>query len=459
MTDAATPRTTLSLKSRVAVAVAAVVLVGGVIVLVAALAYGRHAAREAYDRLLVGAASDIAESITIRDGQPVVDMPVSAFELLSLARKDRIDYRVVDRDGRTLTGSAEAPRPETRRDLALYGGTFGTEPARYAAVVRRFAERGYSGPVEVIVGHTLRARQDLARDIAQNALAVLGLAGAVIALFASLAVASALRPLTNIGDALAHRDPTDLTPLREPAPREIAALRDALNGFMRRLERQLTANRTLISDAAHQLRTPVAAIRVQLQAAAEEPDPERKAALIARVQNRAGAFGHLLEQLLSQGMVIHRGDAVAKEPLDLRDVALEIYEQSETALFPEGAEVRLDLPPNEVAVSGDMLSLTEAGKNLLGNALRHGTAPVALGVRRVGGEAWLWVRDAGSGPGPDILDRMGERFTRDNASAGIGGLGLAIASSVAANHDGRLDRHSDGDGFEIALSLPLEEAA
>ncbi|ETX29324.1 sensor histidine kinase [Roseivivax isoporae] len=457
MSDAAaTPRTTVSLKGRIAAAVAAVVLVGGAVVLAAALAYGRHAAREAYDRLLVGAASDIAESITIRDGEPVVDLPVSAFELLALAGRDRIDYRVTDKAGITLTGSPNAPRPETARDVDFYNGSFGGESARYVAVTRRFAERGYSGPVEIVVGHTLLARRELAHDIARNALAVLGAAGIAIALFASLAVASALTPLTRIGDTLARRDPTDLTPLVEPAPREIAALRDALNAFMRRLERQLGANRDLISDAAHQLRTPLAAIRVQLDAAAEEDDPARQAALIARVQDRARTLSRLLDQLLSQGMVVHRGDAVPKERLDLRDVALEVFEQTDAVVIPGGRPVRLDLPENEVPIAGDLLSLAEAGKNLLGNALRHGAEPVALGVGVADGAARLWVRDAGPGPDPETLARMGDRFTRDSASAGAGGLGLAIANAVAVNHGGRLAPSRTGTGFEIALVLPLE---
>ncbi|WP_235855965.1 sensor histidine kinase N-terminal domain-containing protein [Mesobaculum littorinae] len=428
-----------------AVAVAAVVLVGGAVVLATALAYGRHAAREAYDRLLVGAASDIAESITIRDGTPEVDMPVSAFELLSLARKDRIAYRVIDRAGRTLTGDAAAPAPETLRDLSLYSGAFGDEPARYAAVVRRFAERGYSGPVQIIVGHTLRARQELARDIAQNALAVLGAAGAAIALFASLAVASAMRPLTDIGAALARRDPTDLTPLRAPAPREIAALRDALNAFMARLDRQLRANRDLISNAAHQLRTPLAAIRVQLEAAADDPDPARKEALLTRVHERSRAYGRLLDQLLSQGMVLHRADAIAKERMDLRDAALEIYEQSDIEVFATGLRLRLDLPDDPVTVEGDLLSLTEAGKNLLTNALRHGTPPIALGVARTGGEARLWVRDAGPGPAPGVLKRIGDRFARDGLSRDGGAPGGVphTSSSAAGRSEGSGSMASD----------------
>ncbi len=449
----AVPLRSLSLKSRVALAVGAVLLLGGIVVLLAALAYGRQAAREAYDRLLVGAASDIAASITIRDGAAVVDMPVSAFQLLALAPDDRIRYRVTGPDGGTLTGSDLAPLPPDPQDdgaAVFYDGRFGDEPARYVSLVRRFAERSFSGPVRVVVGQTLRARRDLARDIAQNAMAVLGAAGAAIGLFAWLATRSALRPLRRIGAALAQREPTDLTPLSLPMPSEIAPMLSALNLFMARLDRQVGSNRNLIGDAAHQLRTPVAAIRAQAQLAAGETDPERRARIVARIHDRTLGLSRLLDQMLSRAMIIHRTDTEPRSALDLRAIAVEVLEDSDPAVIAAEAVVRLDLPSAPVLVRGDALSLTEAGKNLLTNALRHGRAPIRLGVTG-GDRPRLWVRDSGPGPDARTLEGLGTRF--GNAAAGGSGLGLAIAREVAEGHEGRLLLEPFDDGFEAAIEL------
>lgn len=452
MAEAALPQATLSLKSRVALAVAAVLALGAVVVLFAALAYGRQAAQEAYDRLLIGAATDIAASITIRDGAPLVDIPLSAFELLGLAPDDRVRYRVVAPAGATITGDPGAPLPDgIGRDIALYDGDFGKEPARYAALVRRFAERNYSGTVTVVVGHTLRARRELARDIAQNALIVLGGAGAVMAGFAWLVVGRAMRPLPRIGAALRARDPTDLTPLRIAAPREIAGMVAALNTFMRRLERQVAANRKLIGDAAHQLRTPAAAIRAQVQLAAEETVPERRATLLARVEAQASDLGRLLDQLLSRAMIIHRAEIEPHAPLDLRDVAVEVLEACDTAALAAGVEVELALPEDQVTARGDALSLVEAGKNLLMNALHHGAPPIRLGVD-AGDPARLWVSDGGKGPPCDIVDAPGARFGRSGGKDGSG-LGLAIAHEVAEGHGGRLRLGCRDGRFEAALEI------
>ena len=443
-----------SLKSRVALAVGAVLLLGGIVVLWVALAYGGQAAREAYDRLLLGAARDIAAAITIRDGAAVVDMPASAFQMLALAPEDRIRYRVTGPDGATLTGSDAAPTPP-RRDGAgpvFYDGALGAEPGRYVALTRRFAERSFSGPVQVVVGQTLRARHALARDIAGGALAVLAAAGIAIGLFAWLATRSALRPLHRLGRALARRDPTDLTPITLPMPAEIAPVLGALNGFMGRLDRQASASRNLIGDAAHQLRTPVAAIRAQAQDAQEEEDPARRARLLGRIHERSVGLSRLLDRMLDRAMIIHRTDTAPRAAVDLRDVALEIYEALED--MPGGAAIRLDLPPAPVVVRGDALSLVEAGKNLAANALAHGAPPIRLGIAAEGGAARLFARDSGPGPSAAILDGMGARFAAH--APGGAGLGLAIAREVAQSHGGalRLGPGGETDGFEAALVLP-----
>lgn len=447
-------RGTLSLKSRVALAMAAVLVVGGAIVLVAALAYGRQAAREAYDRLLVGAASDIAESITVRNGAALVDMPISAFELLALAPDDRISYRVVGPDGATLTGYDTAPLPKEEGDVVFYDGVFGDEAARYVGLVRRFAERSFSGQVQVIVGHTLRARRELARDIAQNALIVLGAAGAAMALFAWLVMRSALIPLPRIGLALRERDPTDLTPIDLSAPSEVATLVQSLNGFMARLDRQMISNRNLIGDAAHQLRTPVAAIRAQAQLASEEPDADRRAQMVSRIHDRAVSLSRLLDQMLNHAMIIHRADTAPRGLVDLRDIAVEAFEANEPDTFGKSNEVALEIPDAPVMVRGDMMSLTEAAKNLLGNALHHGQPPVRIGVRN-GARAVLWVHDMGAGPPVEILAEPGARFVGDG-SKGSGGLGLAIAHAVAASHAGWISLSATDGGFEAALDLPKD---
>ncbi len=284
------PPRSLSLTVRLGLALALLMAVGGVAIAAAAFSYGRSAAQRAYDRLLIGAATQIAGSVSLRDGRVIVDLPTSAFELLALAPEDRIVYAVFNPDGQVVTGYdvAAPPGPD-----ALYNGAFvDGEPARFASSRRLFAERGFGGPVDVVVGQTLRARRALAEEITRNALVVVGVAGLLMSALAAFSIRSALGPLRRVEAALAERSPQELSPLDIPVPREIGGLVRAMNQFMARIGRQVEATRTLIADASHQIRTPIAALRAQADLAAEETDPcaptgDRRADTRALGQSRA----------------------------------------------------------------------------------------------------------------------------------------------------------------------------
>ncbi|MFD1342708.1 sensor histidine kinase N-terminal domain-containing protein [Litorisediminicola beolgyonensis] len=439
-----------SIAARVGLGVGLLLAVGGALVTVAAFAYGRQAAEETYDRLLIGAANDIAAAVSSGAEGLSVDLPVSAFQLLALAPDDRIAYAVRDPSGAVLTGYENLPAPPA--DARFYDGDFFGEPARFVTISRRFAERTLSGAVEITVGQTLRAREALALDIARRALVTVFSAGVAMILLAALVIRRALRPLDRMAESFAARDPLDLTPVNQAVPSEAQGMVLALNGFMGRIDRQVETMKRLISDSAHQLRTPVAALRAQADLAAEEPDPARRADIVALIHRRTVDLGLLLDRMLSRALVVHRTDSAPREQVDLRDVALEIFETGDHAILAPGARVELRLGDAPVCVSGDALSLNEAVKNLLGNALRHGRPPVVLGADLENGHGMIFVSDSGPGPSPEILGNT-DRFLRAGRSGGTG-LGLAIARAVAEAYDGRLDLAKTETGFRAALILP-----
>jgi len=448
---------TRSLRARVVRGVLTLLVVGGLAVALASFVYGRAAARVSYDRLLTGAANEIAGAISISEGAPVVDLPLAAFQLLALAPDDRIAYSVRGPDGGLITGyDTPLPAAVAAAGGGFFDADFGAERARYAVVARRFAERDFSGTVLVTVGQTLRARNAMALGLTRDALLVAGIAGLLLLVLGALVVESAMRPLERIAQDLAARDPRDLTPMDQRVPAEVAGMIGAMNGFMRRLERQVEAMKHLISDAAHQLRTPVAALRVQAELAAEEPDPAVARAMMARIAGRSRSLGELLDQMLSRALVIHRTDAARREAVDLREVALAVLETQDHALIAPGREVALQIGEAPVPVLADTLSLIEAAKNLLANALRHGQGAVQIGAGVEDGQAVLWVQDAGPGPDPAVLERIGARFERNAASRGrSAGLGLSIARAVAEAFGGTLALEPRPEGFRAALILPV----
>ncbi|WP_424990447.1 sensor histidine kinase [Fluviibacterium sp. S390] len=447
-----------SLLARVMLGVLSLLVVGGVVVTFAAFAYGRNAARQAYDQILVGAANDIAGSVNIVAGAPLVNMPVSAFGLLALASEDRITYAVRGAGGALLTGHADAPAAagEVGPAPVFFDAPLHGDPARFVTVVRRFSERDFSGSVHVTVGQTLRARNEMALGLTRGAVLVMSGIGLVLILGAFLVIRSAMRPLDRMARELSARDPYDLTPMPADGPAEVAVMVGSMNRFMGRLDRQVGAMKHLISDTAHQLRTPVAAIRAQAELALED-DPEHLPQRLDRLVKRTRSLGNLLDQMLARALVIHRADNAPPEPVDLRDVALQVLEGRDHEVLAPEAEVELVIGDRAIMVLGDEISLCEAVKNLLANALRHGQSPVRLGVSRAGDTAEIWVEDAGDGPPPEVLDRIGGRFERSAASKGnSAGLGLSIVRAVAEAFGGRvtLGAGPAGQGFRITLVLP-----
>ncbi|HCQ63866.1 MAG TPA: sensor histidine kinase, partial [Rhodobacteraceae bacterium] len=324
----------------------------------------------------------------------------------------------------------------------------------------RFAERQFSGQVEVIVGQTMRARTELAVDIIRNALGGLVIGGLAMLTFAVVVVRRALRPLDRFAARLAARDPQDLTAIDADLPREVHAMVEAINGFMDRLNRQFSTMKSLISDTAHQLRTPVAALRAQADLAADEEDAAHRAEIVARIHRGTVRLSRLLDQMLSRALVIHRGDAVRRERLDLRDIALDIFETGDHRDVAPDAEVRLEVGETPVPVLADALSLSEAAKNLLWNALAHGVPPITVGAERAGDSARLYIRDAGSGPPPVVRERLGARFsTGEDGSTRGTGLGLSIAAAVAEAFGGRLEMGQDPNGFCVSIILPAGTSA
>ncbi|MFY2822421.1 sensor histidine kinase N-terminal domain-containing protein [Ruegeria sp. MALMAid1280] len=456
----ARPHLPHSLTARVLSAVLLILILGGCLVALSIWANGRLAARQAYDRLLLGAATDIAESVRIQDGEPFVDLPVSAFQLLAQAPDDRIFYAVQVPGGPFITGldrDTVIELPQQPGAVPFYfTADLNGEPARFVRVARLFAEREFSGEVEVLVGQTLRARQMMTAGLMRDALLPMAVAGILLLIMSWFVTRSALRPLEALSDDLTRRDPHDLTPMASDGlPRELQVMLTAMNRFMGRLDRQVDTMRNLIADTAHQLRTPVAAIRVQAEIAQDDPDAPVRARALDRLLRRTRSLGTLLDQLLSRAMVIHRIDSAPRRPVDLREVALDVLEQSGHELVAPGVEVRLEIGESPVLVNADAFSLGEAAKNLLGNALRHGEPPVSIGATQEGSRAVLWVRDHGPGPATPIADHIGDRFNRTTGSGeDSSGLGLSIVKSTAEAFDGTVEMARNDTGFRAALSFP-----
>lgn len=447
-----------------------VVLIGLVLaaiagaLVVAAWSWGRTAADEAYDRLLIGAALQISEDVAIEDDRLVLDLPVSAFEMLALADRDRVFYRVIGVDGQTITGDEglDVGRDieRARRGPVVLGRSFAGEPVRVAVVSRAISDPAVSGRVHVLVAQTEIARTTLARALAVRVvglvlvLSLVGLLGAVIAIRIGLA------PLQRVAQVLRDRDPNDLAPLTVETPRELRPFADAINHFMERLAERMNLLQRFIADAAHQIRTPLTALTAQVDLLSRGDIEGKERERVIRVKERTEQLGRLTNQILSHAMIIHRTDTFTFVAVDLVAVARRALRDAVPISLSRDVVVALEAPDHEVTIAGEPVSLREACANVIDNAIRHG-APGRLTVRVLEPDpatVLVEIEDDGPGIPPEAWSRVTTRFGGPTSGVDGTGLGFAIAAEVCEAHGGRLDfRAPEAGGFVVTLRFPRKE--
>ncbi|MYM94474.1 sensor histidine kinase [Rugamonas sp. FT81W] len=268
----------------------------------------------------------------------------------------------------------------------------------------------------------------------------------------------AMRPWRRVAQEVAARGPQDLTPLTfRPPHRELAAMVDSVNALLLRVSQSALRERSFIADAAHELRTPLAAMRVNAEALQGQANGPVQRELLNGILSSGNRAGRLVGQLLQ----LMRSDATSSEPH--APLALDALLQDRLAALSGLASrngVELELAATEpVRIMGQRESLVSLVDNLVENAIKysppHGV--VRVGLAGVAGRAVLTVEDQGPGIAPELRERVFDRFFRDPQQTKSGsGLGLAIAASAAASHGGSIAlSDAQGGGLLATVVLPL----
>ncbi|MCZ8431680.1 sensor histidine kinase [Achromobacter ruhlandii] len=429
--------------------------------------YAQQTADTTYDQLLRASALSMADSLQLVQGEWQMDMPYAALALLEQAPRDRVFYRVTAADGALISGYADLSTPPSHGTDASAAPQLFTADYQGQAVRVAWMERKIAGPratetALIQVAQTREARNALAERILwQGTLALMGFTAAALAL-AYWGLRRSLSPIQRIERELATRGAADLHPIAAPVPEELDTLVHSLDGFMARLSENLDTLRLFIAEAAHQLRTPLAALHAQMEVALDEEDPaEQRRSLLAVLRN-AEKLSRLVNQLLSDASVIHRSNVRKFGPVDLAELLSQAVYDTVPQADPQ-PDVRLRLPAAQEGapprIAGDSLMLREAFKNLIDNALRHGaSADGHIDVRLERDDAGWRITVADQGPGipPALAQSAFERFSRGpNPRTPGAGLGLSIVKRVVDIHHGRLNLSNRPDGgLEAVVHLP-----
>jgi len=419
-------------------------LVGPLLLLVAAGTFvsyriALNAANNAYDSALLDPVLAIASHLHRSGGRFELDLPSVAIEALRIDSQDRVFFQVLGPSGELISGTPRLPAPPER--LASEEHVF--YETRLEGTRVRVAARGVTvedGTAIVQVAETLIKRDKLVFELLiASTVPQLLIAFAAVALF-WFGIGQGLRPLDRLRKEIAARSPRDLHPVAEnDKPQEVIPLVGALNGLLFRLNAAIDSQQRFITNAAHQLRTPLAGLKTHAELARRQPSGLDLKSLLDMIASDTERTSHLVNQLLTLARA-EPGEGAKGQPVNLHEiVGRDLRDWVQRAV---AKNIDLGFELDDAWILGEPLLLRELTANLIDNALAYTQAGGSVTVRTAqrNDESVLEVEDNGPGIAESEREKVFERFYRVAATGGDGcGLGLSIVAEIAGRHGGRID--------------------
>ncbi len=417
-----------------------------------------------YDRALLDTALDLGRNVRESGNQLYLDLPQPVIEMLISGEQGRFYYRANGPGGEYITGDPDLPDPppEAQADrVTYYDAVYRNQPVRAVAV--RVPVRPGSGKGAILI--QVAERSTLRADFARQIMLRMMLPQAVLVVLASLAVwfgvGIGLRALTSMRREIENRSHVDLSPIGESgAPAEVQPLVRAMNDLLSRLSAALAAQQRFIADAAHQLRTPVAALKTQAELAIRLSRDSESSPALQQLHTAADHAARLVNQLLTMARAepgSHR--SVMRQPVALMSLAREVTGEWVPRALARSIDLGFDDDSTAAAIDADSFLIQEMLNNLIDNAIQYTPAGghVTVRVRQQEQQAVLEVEDDGSGIPVAEHGKIFERFYRIPGGSPEGcGLGLAIVREIAQSHQATVavQAGAAGCGARFTVTFP-----
>jgi len=424
---------------------------------------GSHTANLVFDRWLLDSAYSLGQELEGDDEGVHFRADEYAVSLFEWDEADTVYFRIALPDGQVIAGEQElvgTAEPDSLQTGPVFSdGTMQGKPVRIVSVL------GHAGvsPVLITVAETLNKRRSMRGELLFEVLVSKTVLLLAVLLIISAAFDRGFRPLHMLGRELAQRSPQDLTPIEAgTVPKELRSLVENTNRLLGRIETAINAREQFIGNIAHQIRTPLAGMKLQAQLAQEDTDPAFVRDALARIVDATDHMAHVNTQLLK----LARAEAAFGRGLRRADIDLVVVVRSCCAEFgaramQKGIHLVPQVPPQPVTIVGGLTLLCEMVGNLIDNAITYGLpgGHVWIRVEEEGGGVQLVVEDDGPGIPREYWSRIFERFFRPSHTGGNGcGLGLSIVREIALAHgtEVQLEERAEGAGTKFVVRFPQQ---
>jgi len=410
-------------------------------------------ARKEFDEVLDAHLAQTAALLVIQATHEIDELETEHTPMLHKYAR-RVSFQVWEKGQQLRLHSANAPQQPLGSKKRGFSDTI-VDGKRW----RVFSTWDEPGEYLIHVAERSDVREELARDIAGDLLRPLLFSMPLLALLLWIAVMRGLRPLDKLAREVEQREPDNLSALdASSAPHEVVPLIERLNRLFARIETSMQKERRFTADAAHELRTPVAAIKAQAQVARAASEDEERIHALDNAILGCDRAAHLIDQLLA----LARADTLdrnAMEPCRLKDIAAETIAALVPAAREQGVQFEL-LADEEGDIRGNPGLLRVLLRNLLDNSMRHtppGTS-VQVNITHEPGKICLSVSDNGPGIPKQERDKVLERFYRPLGTQASGsGLGLSIVKRIAEVHDATLQMQPMGEGRGLRVAVIFKD--
>lgn len=449
-------------------------------------------ANRPYDRELGAMTQMLVRQVVVEPptevgGRPTVRVSASGVtELLRGEDVDRVYFQVRGSDGELVAGDAELPAPEDEsappHEVRFRDDLVHDAPVRVATLWLPVPSDPQGRKVLVQQAETLERRSRLASEIIKGVILPQFVILPMAVLLVWLALARGIRPLNRLQQRIRKREAGDLSAIDErDVPEEVTPLVASINDLLQRLDQSMARHKHFLADAAHQLKTPLAGLRMQAELAQREidagqRDPQALKATLQQIALSSQRAAHSVNQLLAMARAEDQEQAQRTQSVDLAAVTQEAVRD----FVPRALELRIDLgyegadPGGATLMQGHPVLVGELVRNLVDNALRYTPAGGTVTARVLrdpfGQVLVLQVEDTGPGIPPSERQRVFEPFYRALGTGVDGtGLGLAIVREIASRHGAEVSideahpRHGShaptsplGPGALFTVRFPVE---
>lgn len=410
-------------------------------------------ATDAFDDALLDSAHSVAGRLRFTKSQLTVDMPPAARAILKHGYRDNTYYQIIATDGTVINGDIYIPDPPKGKKVGaeefFYDGIIDEHPVRIG--ITRVPLPKSKGHIIIKIAETTLGRTQLIQSIFLGVLIPQVVLIVLSGLAVWLGVARGLAPLGRLREAVESKNPSDLRPLSETnVPKEVKPLVLSINKLLHRLQEDRDSQKRFVSNAAHQLRTPLAGLKTQTELALRQSDQAEIEESLKHIHTSASRATRLAQQLLA----LARLDPsvfqnIGRETLDLNNIARDASRELVAQAIAKKIDLGFEGCHDAQVIRGDRASLYEMMVNLIENAVFYTQAGGSITVRVKNGSKGpiFSVEDNGPGIPSEERERVFERFYRVLGNKENGsGLGLAIVREIAEAHQATVTLNDGTDG-------------